>query len=174
MSFLSLSSALVLVAAVGVADSSPSTWSQQPTYLKKLMSRENAPSEKKEARTLEELVLASDHVRNAFEQGDPGELESCLGPQKVFVLLGSEDEPGFYGGDQLRFMLERLFRERETRAFRSSTHDIEIADDDNATMRADWTYIVLDSDDEVTERLRFQFEKKNESWWLSEIKSSRH
>ena len=165
---------LFLIASPALPDLASAAHRQQTTYRNRLLPSDNALAEQQNTHTLNELMRASSRLKDTFKQRDPRKLRSCLGPHKIFVSLDSKSEPGFYGRDQIRFILGRLFQERETREFRSNIQDIEVFDKNRAVIRADWTYIVFHSDNEVTERLRFDFQKYNDSWTLSEIRSSRH
>jgi hypothetical protein len=118
------------------------------------------------------LFRLVDRVGSAFEAGDSDRLESCLVAGKVYLSLKSrQDESGYYGKSQVRFMFSKLFRERKTDSFVYDSEDVEFTGDESAYVRADWSYIVLDQDDLVTEHLRFKLDRGKNGWSVSEIRT---
>jgi len=132
-----------------------------------------APPERNE--DAEFLGKTIDRVGRAFEVGDADALEDCLVSRKVYLSLRSRgDEAGYYGRSQVKFMFAKLFRERKTDSFVYDPVDVEVSGDGTAHFRADWSYMVLDEDDVVTEHLRFRLERTKDDWRISEIRAQSH
>ncbi len=132
-----------------------------------------APPERNE--DAEFLGKTIDRVGRAFEVGDADALEDCLVSRKVYLSLRSRgDEAGYYGRSQVKFMFAKLFRERKTDSFIYDPVDVEVSGDGTAHFRADWSYMVLDEDDVVTEHLRFRLERTKDDWRISEIRAQSH
>jgi hypothetical protein len=69
-------------------------------------------------------------------------------------------------------MLAKLFRERRTDSFTYDPEDFEVSSGESAAFRAEWSYLVLDADDVVTEQLRFKLDRtKGDDWLVSEIRA---
>jgi len=149
---------------------------QPPVYLKTLTSTHKEPLEEtKDLETDVRVDATLDHVGSSFRRGDADELEACLvtGKRKIYLALEIDDDtqPGHYGPGQVRHIFGRLFREIETRSFNYDATDLERRGG-VATFRADWTYIVVDTDELVTERLQFELEKGKSDWRIYEIHAS--
>lgn len=159
-----------------VTDSdSPFVEQQQSPYLRTLSSaREKDLEEKKD---LEQDVLvdaAISRVGSAFLAGDADELESCLvtGKRRIYLSLETDDgQRGHYGPGQVRQIFARLFREVETRSFRYDEDEVELRGG-GAVFHADWKYVVLDTDEPVSERLEIKLEKGKSAWRVYEIHST--
>jgi hypothetical protein len=115
-------------------------------------------------------------VGRAFESGDPDQLDSCLSEKKIFLSLRARgEEAGYYGKSQVKFMLEKLFRERRTDSFRYDPADVEVSRGESAAFRAEWSYVGSDADNVITEELRFRLDRakgpKGDDWRVSEIRA---
>jgi hypothetical protein len=120
------------------------------------------------------LGSAIDRIGRAFESGNADALEECLVPmpRKVYLSMkAAGDAAGYYGRSQVKFMFDRLFRERMTDAFTYDRTDVDDSGDGGASFRADWTYVTPDEDEIVTERLRFKLERTKNDWQVSEIRA---
>ena len=149
---------------------------QPPVYLKSLTStHEETPEEKKDLESDVLVDVTLERVGRAFRRGDADELEESLvsGKRKIYLALDIDDDTqqGHYGPGQVRHIFGRLFREVETRSFIYDPTDLERRSG-TATFRADWTYVVLDTDELVTERLEFQLEKGKSDWRIYYIRAS--
>ncbi len=148
---------------------------QPPVYLKSLTSTREKELEDKRDLETDVLVDATiDRVGRSFQTEDADELEACLvtGKRKIYLSLEIDDsQRGHYGPGQVRHIFGRLFREVETRAFIYDSTDVE-RHTGGATFRADWTYVVLDTDELVTERLQFKLEKGKSAWRIYEIRAA--
>lgn len=149
---------------------------QPPVYLKTLTSTHKETLE--ETRDLETDVLVDatlGRVGRSFRRGDADELEECLvsGKRKIYLALEIDDDSqrGHYGPGQVRHIFGRRFREVETRSFIYDPTDLERRSG-TATFRAEWTYVVLDTDELVTARLEFKLEKGKSDWRIYEIRAS--
>jgi hypothetical protein len=143
-----------------------------PPSLRNLISARKEESKPEDDGDAEFLGKTIDRVGRAFEIGDPDALEECLVSRKVYLSLRSRgDEAGYYGRSQVKFMFAKLFRERKTDSFTYDPIDIEVSGDGTAHFRADWSYMVLDEDDVVTEHLRFRLERTKDDWRISEIRA---
>lgn len=147
---------------------------QQSPYLRTLTSAREKDHEEREDLEKNALVEAAiGRVESAFLTGDADELEACLvtGKRRIYLSLESDDsEPSHYGPGQVRHIFGRLFREVETRAFSSSGEVEQLSG--SAVFRADWRYIVLETDEEVTDRLEFTLEEGPNAWRVFEIRST--
>jgi hypothetical protein len=85
--------------------------------------------------------------------------------------MDDDSQQGHYGPGQVRHIFGRLFREVETRSFVYDPTDHERRGG-TATFRADWTYVVLDTDEVVAERLEFKLEKGKSDWRIYYIRAS--
>jgi hypothetical protein len=142
------------------------------TSLKHLISAKKEESKSDNDGDADSLGKTIDRVGQAFEVGDAEALEDCLVPRKVYLSLRSRgDEAGYYGRSQVKFMFAKLFRERKTDSFIYDPVDVEVSGDGTAHFRADWSYMVLDEDDVVTEHLRFRLERTKDDWRISEIRA---
>lgn len=148
---------------------------QPPVYLKSLTSAHKETLEEKKDLETDVLVDATlDRVGRSFRRGDADELEACLvtGKRKIYLALEVDDDNqrGHYGPGQVRHIFGRLFREVETRSFIYDATDLERGRG-VATFRADWTYVVLDTDELVTERVELKLEKGKSDWRIYEIRA---
>ena len=155
---------------------SPFGIQQPPVYLDKtLTTRENDLEDKRDLETDILVEATLDRVGRSFHTGDADELEACLvtGKRKISLVLEIDDnsQRGHYGPGQVRHIFGRLFREVETRSFIYDSTDIE-RHSGSATFRADWTYVVVDTDEPVTERLEFKLEKGKSDWRIYEIRTT--
>ncbi len=163
-------------AQIGVPEQeSPFAIQQPPVYLKTLTSTRAEALEDEGDLQADVLVNATlDRVGRSFHTGDADELEACLvsGKRKIYLSLGFDDnQRGHYGPGQVRHIFGRLFREVETRSFIYDSTKVE-RHSGNATFSADWTYVVLDTDEAVTERLLFKLEKGTSDWRIYEIRAA--
>ena len=166
-------------AQIGAIESeSPFAIQQPPVYLKSLTSTPAKGREDKEDLEPDVFVDATiNRVGRSFHTGDADELEACLvtGKRKIYLSLEIDDsQRGHYGPGQVRHIFGRLFREVETRSFIYDSREIE-RHSGGAVFRADWTYVVLETDEVVTERLQFKLEKGQESksdWRIYEIRAA--
>ena len=155
---------------------SPFMIQQPPVYLKKTLTttRENDLEDKRDLETDILVDATLDRVGRSFHTGDADELEACLvtGKRKIYLSLEIDDsQRGHYGPGQVRHIFGRLFREVETRSFIYDSTKVE-HHSGGATFRADWTYVVLDTDERVTERLQFKLEKGKSDWRIYEIRAA--
>lgn len=184
--FLASLAGVAIGAASGVAtaqlreisfDSPYSSSTQQPpVYLKKsLTSARNKERESTEDIEVEIPIDESiSRLGQAFHGGDAETLESCLvsGKRKIYLALEIDDpQQGHYGPGQVRHIFARLFRELETRSFVYDTREIT-RQNGSAVFRADWTYVVLDTDEVVTERLQFKLEEGASDWRIFEVRAT--
>jgi len=110
-------------------------------------------------------------VTDAFVQADAQHLSSTLSPRmKTYVacpLLGLGD--GYYGADQMRLLLRRLFRDRETVRFRILQPAKGTGPDGSAVVMAVWSY--RESGAPPSEaRLTFTFAREGDAWRVREIR----
>jgi hypothetical protein len=117
------------------------------------------------------LRAAQQQVTDAFVQGDEPRLSSTLSPKmKTYVacpLLGLGD--GYYGADQMRLLLRRLFRDRETVRFRILQPTKGTGPDGSAVVMAVWSY--REGGAPPTDaRLTFTFAREGEAWRVREIR----
>ena len=155
---------------------SPFGVQQPPVYLKKTLTttRKNDLEDKRGLETDILVDATLDRVRRSFHTGDADELEACLvtGKRKIYLSLEIDNsQQGHYGPGQVRHIFGRLFREVETRSFIYDSTKVE-HHSGGATFRADWTYVVLDTDERVTERLQFKLEKGKSDWRIYEIRAA--
>lgn len=173
---------LTVLAASGSAQwhdielGSPLSVSQQsPVYLRSLTSGREEGRENNE--NLEAEVRLDDtinRVGRAFRTGDADALESCLvtGKRKIYLSLETHDSrQGHYGPGQALHILDRLFRDVETREFLYDSRQTEHFGE-GAVFRADWSYLVLETDELVTERLHFKLEQDGKDWRINEIRGA--
>ena len=185
--FMGRQAFLVTVALVAFAASAPAQCiptesgspfvveQQAPVYLKSLTSaREKADPE---AEDLESDVLvyhAIDRIARAFSTGDAARLQELLvtGKRKISLSLETGDSrQGHYGPGQVLHIFERLFGEVDTREFDYDSREVERYSG-AAVFRADWTYVVVDTDERVTERLHFKLEQDDDEWRIYEIRAA--
>lgn len=149
---------------------------QPPVYLKKSLTSAR-DKERDLAEDIDEDVLVEETINRlgrAFDAGDAETLESCLvtGKRKIYLALEIDaPQPGHYGPGQIRHIFGRLFRELETRSFEYDSREIR-RQSGGAVFRADWTYVALDTDEIVTERLQFKLEKDAGDWRVFEIRAA--
>jgi hypothetical protein len=148
---------------------------QPPVYLKKSLTsardkeRESAEDIDDDDVLVEETI---NRLGRAFDAGNAQTLESCLvtGKRKIYLALEiDEPQPGHYGPGQVRHIFGRLFRGLETRSFVYDSREIT-RQSGAAVFRADWTYVVLDTDELVTERLQFKLDAND--WRVFEIRAA--
>jgi hypothetical protein len=149
---------------------------QTPVYLKHSLT--SARDKEREEREDADLEIPVDEtisrVGQAFHQGDADALESCLATDKrrIYLALDIDDQKqGHYGPGQVQHIFARLFRTIETRSFVYDSREIE-RQSGGAVFRADWTYLVLDTDEVVTERLQFKLDKGADDWQIYEIRAA--
>ena len=167
----------------GLVFASALAYGQNPKYLEnleRLINKAHAPEEKsadaEEAEGFEsdDLLVerAIDCVGRAFARGEARELGDCL-TKKPRVYLSVEaggKKADNYGTSQLKFIFDQIFREVKTQSFRYDSRDVERFKD-IAMLTAEWTYVILDKDEEVTEYLQFTLEKGESAWRVFEIRS---
>lgn len=159
----------------GLEPEDPFAVQEQPVYLKSLTSGREKKLESRE--DIEEDFLldrAINGVGRAFELGDPDVLESHLvaGKRRIYLALDiDEHRRGHYGPGQVRHIFGRRFRDIETRSFVYDSSEIE-RQNESAVVRADWTYVVLDTDEVVRERLQLKLEKGSSDWRVYEIRAA--
>ena len=114
---------------------------------------------------------AQQQVTDAFVQADAQHLSSTLSPRmKTYVacpLLGLGD--GYYGADQMRLLLRRLFRDRETVRFRILQPIQRTGPDGSAVVMAVWSYREAGAPPSEA-RLTFTFAREGEAWRVREIR----
>jgi len=146
-----------------------------PVYLKTLTSREgNDPETREDIEEDHRLDETINRLGRAFELRDPEALESCLvtGKRRIYLALDiDEQRRRHYGPGQVRHIFGRLFRDIETRSFVYDSSEIE-HQSGGAVFRADWTYVVLDTDEVVTERLQFKLEQGANDWRVYDIRAA--
>jgi hypothetical protein len=146
----------------------------QTPSVQRLISAKNEESKRsRNPADFERLSRTITQVGRAFEAGDPDELERCLSEKRIYLSLRARgEEAGYYGRSQVKFMLAKLFRERKTDSFTYDPEDFEVSSGESAGFRAEWSYLVLDADDVVTEQLRFKLDRtKSDDWLVSEIRA---
>jgi len=119
-----------------------------------------------------EIERTMNRVGLAFERGDVDVLEDSLAPRKIHISLKAQGEDaGYKGRPQIKFMFARLFDERHTERFEYDSSNIELARNESGAryVRAEWTYVLLDEDDVVTEPLRFGLVPTKAGWRVVEI-----
>jgi len=148
---------------------------QAPVYLKSLTkARDEKGAEGEDLEAEARLYDSIDRVGRAFRAGDADVLEGCLvsGKRKIYLLLETDDgQKGHYGPGQVRHIFARLFREIETRDFEYDSRELERYSG-AIVFRADWTYVVVDTDELVTERLQFKLEQTDDDWRIYEIRAA--
>ena len=171
----------VVLVIFGLVFASALAYGQNPEYLEnleRLINKAYAPEEKidVEAEDFEadDLLVerAIDCVGRAFARGEGRELGDCL-TKKTRVYLSIEaggKKADNYGTSQLKFIFDQIFREVKTQSFRYDSRDVERFKD-IAMLTAEWTYVILDKDEEVTEYLQFSLEKGESAWRVFEIHS---
>lgn len=151
------------------------TEQQAPVYLKSLTSaREKEGSEAEDLGSDVHVYDAIDRVGRAFSTGDADALQALLvtGKRKIYLSLETDDgQPGHYGPGQVRHIFGRLFGEVDTRDFDYDSREVERFSG-AAVFRADWSYVVVDTDDLVTERLQFKLEQDDDEWRIYEIRAA--
>ena len=163
-------------AQIGVHErENPFEIQQPPVYLKSLTStREKEPEDKRDLETDVLVDATIDSVGRSFHAEDADQLEACLvtGKRKIYLSLEIGDsQRGHYGPGQVRHIFGRLFREVETRSFVYDPTEVE-RHGGGAAFRADWTFVVLDTDELLTERLQFKLEKGKSAWRIYEIRAA--
>ncbi len=165
----------------GLVFASAVAYGQNPKYLEnleRLINKAHAPgednAEEAEDFQADDLLVerAIDCVGRAFARGEARELSGCL-TKKPRVYLSVEaggKKADNYGTSQLKFILDQIFREVKTQSFRYDARDVERFNG-IAMLTAEWTYVILDKDEEVTEHLQFTLEKDESAWRVFEIRS---
>lgn len=117
------------------------------------------------------LAASEGRVADAFQRADADRLAASLSPRlKTYVAcaaLGVGD--GYYGADQMRILLRRLFRDRETVRFLSLPPPAAPRADGTAVSMVAWTYRDAGSP-QVEARLALSFGLEREGWRLREIR----
>lgn len=123
-----------------------------------------APSNEPEMRRLQE------EIATGFQRGEADRIARLLSSKmKTYVacrMLAEAD--GYYGADQLRLLLRRLFRGRESVGFRTVQAASE-RPDGQAVMQAIWTF--RESGAAAADiRLAFTLAREAGAWRLREIR----
>lgn len=117
------------------------------------------------------LAASERQVADAFHRADADRLAGALSQKlKTYVAcaaLGVGD--GYYGSDQMRILLRRLFRDRETVRFRVLPPPMAPRSDGTAVTMVAWTYRDAGSPPAET-RLALSFAREPEGWRLREIR----
>jgi hypothetical protein len=117
------------------------------------------------------LVSSERQVADAFNRADADRLAATLSQRlKTYVAcaaLGVGD--GYYGADQMRILLRRLFRDRETVRFRALPPPMAPRADGTAVAMIAWTYSDAGSPPAET-RLALSFAREPDGWRLREIR----
>ncbi len=113
-------------------------------------------------------------MAGCFKEGDPDLLRPLL-PEKEKIHAFSAAlglKPGYYGSDQIYFLLKDIFRSQTTRAF----HFVRGADFPPNARRviavARWTYRKGESGDLVAE-ITFDLIRRDGTWAIQEIREIR-
>jgi len=117
------------------------------------------------------LVSSERRVADAFNRADADRLAAALSQRlKTYVAcaaLGVGD--GYYGSDQMRILLRRLFRDRETVRFRALPPPMAPRADGTAVAMVAWSY--RDAGSPPAEaRLALSFAREPDGWRLREIR----
>lgn len=152
---------------------SMSLGAQNPQYLKSLANARAAEHERNVATERDHRFENTvSRIAKAFETRDADDLESCLARGKIYLSLeAGGKEPGHYGPSQVKFIVDRAFREIRTQSFDYDSRDTEFQDD-KATFRADWTYVMTEEDEVVTEHLEFTLEQTKSDWRVSALRTA--
>lgn len=117
------------------------------------------------------LAASERQVADAFQRADADRLAASLSQRlKTYVAcaaLGVGD--GYYGADQMRILLRRLFRDRETIRFRALPPPMTPRADGTAVAMVAWSYRDAGSPPAET-RLALSFSREPEGWRLREIR----
>jgi hypothetical protein len=117
------------------------------------------------------LAASERLVADAFNRADADRLAGALSQRlKTYVAcaaLGVGD--GYYGADQMRILLRRLFRDRETVRFRPLPPPMAPRADGTAVAMVAWTYRDAGSPPAET-RLALSFAREPDGWRLREIR----
>lgn len=166
---------------LGLVVASTLAYGQNPKYLQKLEQRINEAHETEKEPEVEDLEAddilldrAINCVGRAFESGEARDLGDCLtNEHRVYLSIEAGGEKAdHYGTSQLKFIFDRIFRETRTQSFRYDSRELERFDHAIAVLTAEWTYVILDRDEEVTEYLQFKLEKDTSAWRVLEIRST--
>jgi hypothetical protein len=148
---------------------------QAPIYLKSLSpGREGEREESEDLEVEARLDETINRVGRAFQSGDADALEACLvdGKRKIYLSLETHDgRQGHYGPGQALHIFDRMFRDVETREFLYDSRQTERFGK-AAVFRADWSYVVLETDELVTERIHFKLEQDGNDWRIYEIRGA--
>lgn len=121
------------------------------------------PGGESEVRRLQEEIGAG------FREGDADRIAALLSPKvKTYVACRLvADADGYYGADQLRLLLRRLFRGRETARFEVVQPAAPRAGE-QAVLQALWSY--REGGATATLRLAFTLARDTGTWRLREIR----
>ena len=113
-------------------------------------------------------------VADAFNRADADRLAATLSPKsKTYVACGALGVgDGYYGTDQMRILLRRLFRDRETIRFKALPPPMTPRPDGTAVAMVAWTYRDAGSP-RADARLALSFAREPEGWRLREIRDLR-
>ena len=117
-----------------------------------------------------ELLRHESEIMAGFSEADADRVARLLSPRlKTYVAchpLARED--GYYGADQLRLLLRRLFRGRETTGFKVVTQ-VSPRQDGQAVLQAIWSY--RDAVSPTAQlHLAFTLAREAGAWRLREIR----
>lgn len=117
-----------------------------------------------------ELVRQQTEIEAAFTGSDADRVARLLSPRlKTYVACQSlAREDGYYGGDQLRILLRRLFRGRESTGFRVITA-VTPRPDGQAVLQGVWSF--RDATSPAAQmHLAFTLARDGDAWRLREIR----
>lgn len=117
------------------------------------------------------LTASERQVADAFNRADADRLAAALSQRlKTYVACGALGVgDGYYGADQMRILLRRLFRDRETVRFRALPPPMTPRPDGTAVAMVAWTY--RDAGSPPAEaRLALSFAREPDGWRLREIR----
>lgn len=117
------------------------------------------------------LAATERQVADAFQRADADRLAAALSPKlKTYVACGALGVgDGYYGADQMRILLRRLFRDRETVKFKALPPPMAPRPDGTAVAMVAWTYRDAGSP-QAEARLVLSFSREREGWRLREIR----
>lgn len=117
-----------------------------------------------------ELQRQQSEIVAAFVAGDADRVAGLLSPRlKTYVACPAvAREDGYYGADQLRLLLRRLFRGRESAGFRVVT-PVSKRQDGQAVLQAIWSYRESGATG-AQMHLAFTLAREAGAWRLREIR----